>query len=202
MIRLHVLKEACMAKALVLRADYDALVLRRLAKASRDADQTRRLLALASIYDGSSRGGAADLAAVTRQIVRDWVERFNAEGPDGLISRKAPGTPPRLNDMHRAALAKAVDDGPTPWRDGVVRWRLVDLVAWMHETFNVSSSEDILGRELRAMGYRRLTARPRHPGHDHDAAEAFKKTSPARSAISEKKWGKSPSKSGSKTKPG
>ena len=110
-----------MTKILVLRADYDASGLRLLAKASKDADQTRRLLALAAIYDGSSRGEAADLAAVTRQIVRDWVERCNAECPDGLISHKAPSTPPWLNDMLRAALAKAVDDGPKPWRDGVVQ---------------------------------------------------------------------------------
>ncbi len=84
--------------------------------------------------------------------MRDWVERFNAEGPDGLMARKQPGTPRRLNDAHRAALAKAVDEGPTPWRDGVVRWRLIDLVAWMYETFGVSSREDILGRELRGKG--------------------------------------------------
>lgn len=190
-----------MAKALVLRSDYDGVTLRRLAKASKNADQTRRLLALAAIYDGSSRGEAADLASVTRQIVRDWVERFNAEGPDGLVARKQPGMPRRLNDEQRAALAKAVDDGPTPWRDGVVRWRLVDLVAWMHETFGVSSSEDILGRELREMGYRRLTARPRHPGHDVDAALAFKKTSPTRLPKSERAWTKSPLKSGFKMKP-
>lgn len=56
-----------------------------------------------------------------------------------------------------------------------MRWRLIDLVAWMYETFGVSSSEDILGRELREMGYRWLTARPRHPGHDVEAATAFKK---------------------------
>jgi transposase len=123
--------EACTAKALVLRSDYDGVTLRRLAKASKSADQTRRLSALAAIYDGSWRVEAADLASVTRQIVRDWVERVNAEGPDGLIARKQPGMPRRLNDEHRAALlAKAADDdGPTPWRDGVVRWRLVDLVA-------------------------------------------------------------------------
>ncbi len=150
-----------MPRALVLRIGYDAVALRRLAKASRNADQTRRLLALAAIYDGSSRGEAADLAAVTRQIVRDWVERFNNEGPDGLIARKQPGTPRRLSDEHRAALAKAVDDGPTPWRDGVVRWRLIDLVAWLHAWPNpeahlgVSLPSD-LGLELMSSDYCKL----------------------------------------------
>jgi hypothetical protein len=71
-----------MTRALVLRADDDALALRRSTKASRDADQTRRLLALAAIYNSDSRAEAAELAAVTRQIVRDWVKRFHA--PSGV----------------------------------------------------------------------------------------------------------------------
>ena len=79
-----------MGQALALREDFDGSDLRCFARASRDADQTRRLLALAVIYDGGSRGEADETGGVGRQIVRDWVERFNAEGPDGLITRKAP----------------------------------------------------------------------------------------------------------------
>jgi putative transposase len=79
-----------MAAAIELRADYRADDLRRLAKASRDARQTRRLLALAVIYDGGSRTEAARVGGVGLQIVRDWVLRFNAEGPAGLVDRKAP----------------------------------------------------------------------------------------------------------------
>ena len=74
-----------------LREDYDARHLRALAKASRDANQTRRLLALAAIYDGGSRGEAARIGGVGIQTVRDWVLAFNAAGPEGLIDGKAPG---------------------------------------------------------------------------------------------------------------
>ena len=69
---------------------------------------------------------------MTLQIVRDWVVRFNASGPDGLTNRKAPGKTPLLGHEQRAALARAVEAGPKPYLDGVVRWRLVDLVAWVH----------------------------------------------------------------------
>ena len=72
-----------MAAAIELRADYGAGDLRKLAKASRDARQARRLLALAVIYEGGSRTEAARVGAVGLQIVRDWVLRFNAEGPPG-----------------------------------------------------------------------------------------------------------------------
>ncbi len=103
--------------------------------------------------------------------------RFNAEGPDGLIDRKAPGKSPTLTPAQRAALAGAVEAGPEPWRDGVVRWRLIDLVQWLWDEFRVSVSEATVGRELRALGFRKLSARPRHYAQDPEAAEAFKKVS-------------------------
>lgn len=66
-----------MAAPIVLRADFTADDLRSLARRSRDAGQARRLLALATTYDGGSRGDAARAGGVTLQIVRDWVLRFN-----------------------------------------------------------------------------------------------------------------------------
>ena len=66
-----------MSAPIALRDDYDGPMLRELAKASRDANQTRRLLCLALIYDGGRRRDAAALGGVTLQIVRDWVLRFN-----------------------------------------------------------------------------------------------------------------------------
>ncbi|MEM7670461.1 MAG: IS630 family transposase [Pseudomonadota bacterium] len=168
-----------MGAAIPLRADFTGDDLRRLAKASRDAGQMRRLLALATICDGGSRSHAAKLGGVTLQIVRDWVVRFNAEGPDGLSNRKAPGKAPLLSTQRRAALARAVEAGPRPYLDGVVRWRLVDLVAWVQAEFGVSASRQTLGRELRAMGFRKLSVRPQAYRQDPEAMDVFKKNFPA-----------------------
>lgn len=167
-----------MARGVRLRADFSAADLRELAKRSRDADQTRRLLALAAIYDGGSRTQAAEIGGVGLQTVRDWVLRFNERGPDGLINGKAPGNSPKLNDEQRRALAALVEKGPTPCIEGLVRFRLVDLVQWVWEEFKVSVSRQTLGRELHAMGYRKLSARPRHHAQDAAAMEEFKKSSP------------------------
>ena len=112
--------------AIPLRTDYAAEPLRAAAKASKDAAQARRLLALASIYNGASRTEAARVGAVTVQIVRDWVVKFNAHGPAGLIDRKPPGQPSRLTDADRAAVAAAVESRPMPAIHGVVRWRVDD----------------------------------------------------------------------------
>ena len=167
-----------MGRALSLRKDFIGSDLRRLARASRDADQTRRLLALAVIYDGGSRAAAAQTGGVGRQIIRDWVERFNTEGPDGLVTRRAPGARSKLNDAHRAALVRVVEAGPDPEIDEVVRWRLVDLAAWVWDSFGISISEATLSRELNALGFSKLSARPRHHAQDPDAIDAFKKTFP------------------------
>lgn len=148
-----------MAAPIPLRPDYDGAGLRALARRSKDADQTRRLLALAAIYDGGSRRSAASPGGVSLQIIRDWVLRFNAHGPDGLIDRKAPGAVPKL---WRQALAEKVVCGPTPAVDGVVRGRLKDLAHWIFEEFGISIDETTVGRELNAMGGCKLSARPRH----------------------------------------
>jgi transposase len=169
-----------MPRAIALCPDLAATQLRSLARRAKDAAQARRLLALAVIYDGGSRTEAARLGNVTLQIVRDWVLRFNAEGPDGLLDRKAPGPTPRLTDTHRAALAGIIDRGPIPAIHGVVRWRLCDLGQWLWEEFRVSVSTQTLSREVRAMGYRKLSARPKHHAQAAGAIEAFKQTSPPR----------------------
>jgi transposase len=161
-----------------LRADFDAQTVRSVAKRSKDGPQARRLLALAAIYEGATRTEAAKIGGVTLQIVRDWALKFNAHGPDGLIDRKAPGQPPRLNDAHRAALAAIIESGPIPAVHGVVRWRIVDLCQWVFEEFRVVVSKQTLSRELRAMNYRKLSARPRHHAQAAGAIEDFKKTSP------------------------
>ena len=170
-----------MGRAVRLRGDFDAAQLRGLAKASGEANQTRRLLALAVIYEGGRRTDAAKVGGVGLQVIRDWVLRFNAHGAEGLIDRKAPGAAPKLTEEHRAALAGIVDEGPIPAIHGVVRWRIKDLVWWLHEEFALSVDETTVGRALKEMGYVKLTARPRHHAQNAFAMDAFKKTSRANS---------------------
>src|SRR5689334_8910721 len=117
-----------MAAAIGLRPDYDAAHLR----------------ALALIYDGGSRSAAAAHGAVSLQTVRDWVHAFNAGGPDSRVNGKAPGRPARLSEAHRQALRAAVEAGPIPAVHGVVRWRLLDLMCWLHDEFGVSLSKQTL----------------------------------------------------------
>ena len=169
-----------MSAAVLLREDFTADDLRRLARASRDAGQSRRLLALAEIDEGGSRTDAARIGVVGLQTVRDWVLAFNAAGPAGLTDRKAPGQRPKLTEAQRQALAQIVESGPEPDKHGVVRWRLKDLAAWIYASFGVSLDESTVGRTVKQLGFVKLSARPRHHQQDPVALAAFKKTFPPR----------------------
>ena len=173
-----------MSVAIALREDFTASALRRIARSSEDAVQTRRLLALAVIYDGGRRSDAALIGSVGLQVIRDWVLRFNVDGVAGLLDRKAPGQPSKLDGGQRQALAAIVEHGPEPDVDGVVRWRLVDLKHWIWRRFAISLDERNVGRALKAMAFVKLTARPRHHDQEPSALADFKKTSPP-------KWRKS-----------
>jgi transposase len=166
---------------IALRTDYDAASVRRAARAARDAGQARRLLAIAAVYDGMSRGEAAEVGGMDRQTLRDWVHRFNAEGPAGLINRPAPGARRRLTAGQLAELSELVESGPDPETDGVVRWRRVDLKAVIAERFGVDYHERSVSRLLHELGFAHLSARPRHPAQKAEVLEDFKKTSRARS---------------------
>ena len=158
-----------------LRADFDAQMVRAAAKRSKDGAQARRLLALATIYEGATRTEAAKIGGVTLQIVRDWVLKFNALGPDGLIDRKPPGQAPRLNDTHRAGLAAIIESGPISAIHGVARWRIIDLCQWIYEEFRVVVAKPTLSHELRAMGSFPLVLE--HHAQAAGAIEDFKKVS-------------------------
>ena len=170
-----------MAAAIALRGDFSAEDLRALARASRDSRQCRRLLALAAVAEGRSRLEAAEIGGMDRQTLRDWVHRFNGEGPEGLLDRKTDGPAPKLTAAQKVKLAELVEAGPDRETDGVVRWRRVDLKAVIEDRFGVIYHERSVSRLLHELGFSHLSARPRHPTQKAEVLEDFKKTSHARS---------------------
>jgi transposase len=177
--------------------------LRREAARCRDAAAARRMLALALVLEGGSREAAARAAGMDRQTLRDWVHRYNAGGLAGLRDRPRSGRKPRLTPEQGAELAAVVERGPDPDRDGVVRWRRIDLKALIEARFAVRLHERSVGKVLHRLGFARLSVRPRHPKADEAAQAAFRQASPS--------WWRrrcrrrppaSRSRSGSRTRPG
>jgi transposase len=181
---------------------HTASELREVAGRTRDGRVVQRLLAVALVLDGKSRSDAAHACGMDRQILRDWVVRFNEAGVEGLTNRAVPGRPPRLSTEQMQALRRIVLDGPDLEVHGVIRWRCVDLQGVIAERFGVRLHESTIGKLLRRLNLTRLQPRPAHPGKSVEAEAAFKKTSARLSAQP------SPiapmagrSKSGSRTKP-
>ena len=162
----------------ITRKELGAVELRREARRCRDTAASRRMLALALVLEGSSREEAARAAGMDRQTLRDWVHRYNEAGLAGLRDRPRSGRKPRLTAEQEAELVTAVERGPDPDRDGVVRWRRVDLRALIEARFAVRLHERTVGEVLRRLGFARLSVRPKHPKADAAAQAAFKKASP------------------------
>jgi transposase len=143
----------------IIRTEHTAAELRSQAVRSDDADQARRLLAIAMILDGVSRADAARQAGMDRQTLRDWVHRYNQQDVDGLISRKSPGAAGKLTEAQMSEVRQWVLDGPVERR------------------FAVTVAKRTMVKWLRKWRFTRLQPRPYHPKKDAAAQEASKKTS-------------------------
>ena len=194
-----------MAEIAVTRLELPPADLRRHASASRDAKASRRMLAMALVLEGRSRSEAAETCGMSRQTLRDWVHRYNAEGLAGLADRRSkPGPKPLLTAEQEKEVAQWIEAGPDPARhNGLVRWRRVDLRDAIAREFGAAFHERTIGKLLHRLGFRRLSVCPQHPRSDPAAQEAFKKTS---ANTSPRRFRNKPvtsrSRSGGKTRPG
>jgi transposase len=153
-----------MAAALsITRGDYTAAELRGEAKRTDDADAARRMLALALVLEGKSRGEAARCCGMELK---------------GLRNRVAPGAKPRLSPEQQREVAELVRQGPDLAEHGVVRWRRIDLSRVIEQRYGIKLAERSVGALLRRLGFRRISVRPRCPAQDAASQEAHKKTSP------------------------
>ena len=176
-----------MPSAVKLRTYYSAAELRGLAKRTRANSQSRRLLSLAAVLDGMNRTDAARIGGMDRQTLRDWVHRFNQQGPDGLRDIHSGGVEPRLSPEQMAELAVIVEAGPDREKDGVVRWRRVDLQRMVKERFRVEFCERYIGTLLRRLGFSHVSPRPRHPAQNAETVTAFKKQLPEHAGSSSRR---------------
>jgi transposase len=163
----------------ITRLDLSMADLREAAAGTPDAKAARRMLAIALLLEGWSREAAAEACAMERQTLRDWVHRYNEAGLDGLYDRRRRnGPPPRLCAEQQAKVAAWVEQGADLERDGVVRWRCVDLQRRITQEFAVTLHERTVGKLLRKLSFRRLSVRPQHPQSKPEEQAVFRATSP------------------------
>jgi transposase len=159
----------------ITRQDLSAADLRQAAARTQDAKVARRMLAIALALEGCTRAEAAETCAMDRQTLRDWVHRYNASGLDGLSDQPRRNGPlPRRSAEQQAEVAAWVDEGADLERDGVVRWRRVDLRQRIRQSFDVGLHERTVGKLLHKLSFRRLSVRPQHPKSDPEAQASFR----------------------------
>lgn len=161
----------------ITRVDHTSAGLREIAAHTGDGDVVRRLLAIALVMDGKSRAEAAAACGMDRQILRDWVLRYNEASVAGLSNRPLPGRPAHLTSAQMAELKQVVLDGPDVEKHGVVRWRCADLQEEIGRRFGVRAHVATVGKWMGKLNLTRLQPRPAHPGKSAEAEAAFKKTS-------------------------
>jgi transposase len=192
-----------MVAVAVTRTELSVEQLRAAARRAKDTKQGLRILAIAMVLDGHGRHEAAQACGMDRQTLRDWVHRYNEAGIGGLADRARSGRPANLSLAEQAEVEAWVEQGADLAKDGVVRFRRVDLRDRIAGRFGVYLHERSVGKLLRKLDFRRLSVRPVHPKTDLAAQEAFKKVSPNRFA---RRWpaalAASRSKFGSRTKQG
>ena len=148
----------------ITRLDLSASDLREVAARTQDAKAARRMLAIGLVLEDCSREAAAEACAMDRQTLCDWVHRYNALGLQGLFDRaRRNGPPPRLSAEQQAQVGEWVEQGPEFERDGIVRWRCVDLQRRIAQEFAVPLHERTVGKLLRKLSFRQLSVRPQHP---------------------------------------
>ena len=160
----------------------DARCLAELVAATGGAKQRDRyrvvLLAGQGLGDGAELGRERIAATVgrSRQFVDRWVGRYRAGGIDALTPRRQPGAARRLTDEQEARLSAMLDAGPPP-EAGLAAYNGPILREAIERHFGRTYSLAGVYKLLHRLAYNDLVPRPRHPGTDPAALEAFKKTS-------------------------
>lgn len=160
-------------EGIVITRTMDVKELRRLARKEQSGRVAARLLAIANVLSGMNRGQAAHLSGMERQTLRDWVHRFNAEGVEGLRDRPRSGRAWKIGEADRKKFCAVVEAGPDPERDGLVRWRRIDLKEWLKTECGVAYHERSVGKLLRRLGYSHMSVRPVHRESDPARLEDF-----------------------------
>ncbi len=165
-----------MGRAVAVVTNLSSTELRQLARREHDGRVAMRLNAIASVVEGGRRAFSALQGGMDRQVLPDWIHRFNADGVEGLRDRPH-GRPPRRLTMAQEAQVRAyVLAGPDPEKDRLVRWRCVDVQAYIEEQFGVHYHESTVGKLLHRLKLSHVSVRPAHPKSDAEAKEVFKKT--------------------------
>lgn len=144
----------------------------------KDVRQSHRILAIRDIILGSQRKEVCERYGVSRERLRHWVSWYNEEGISGLKDEDRPGRPGHLSEEKLESFKERIGQQPDHEKDGLVRWRAVDIKEILEKEYGVKYTSLSGVRKLcHSLGLSFVTTRPKHPKGDAEAIAAFKKSS-------------------------
>ena len=162
-------------KKTIIREDlYSASELRLFARSVKSPRAAKRMLAIANALEGMTFTEAARVVGMERQALGDAVQRYNAEGLEGLYDRPKPGRSRKLNIKQEQELSEIIVTGPDPEIDGISAYTLEDLAQIANERWGVIYHPGSMSRVIKRLGFSRQKTRPTHPKTDEAAQAAFK----------------------------
>ena len=139
---------------------------------------SHRVLAIRDILMGRIRNWVCQQYGISRETLRHWVSRYNAMGVEGLYDRERSGRPPMLSGKKLVQLKQRISVAPDPEKDGITRWRCVDIQRILREEYDVHYTSLFGVRQLLyRLGLSWISGRPSHPNKPDNALQDFKKNS-------------------------
>src|SRR5512136_2827142 len=126
-----------------------------------DKNEQMRLQALLLVKNGLSPAKVAEDFSVHRSTVHRWIKRAEKEGLSSLKCKPGRGVKSLLTSEQLSELNKALSD-PIPTDDGYSRgWQTKDVIQFVREKFKVSYSKSRMRQIIKALGFSKITCRPR-----------------------------------------
>lgn len=145
------------------------------AKKTKDGAHRTRILAIASLIEGKSRGEAAKIAGMSVSNLHIWIRRYNQFGLAGLFKKKHTGRKPKFTPEIEQFLKETALRGASFEKDKRVAFRIKDFQQMILEQFGIHYSISALWYALKRLGLSWVSVRQKHPKTDLAAQEEFKK---------------------------
>ena len=144
------------------------------AKKTRDGRLRIRIQAIALLTKDKKQKEVAEALGISIRAIRNWIDRYNAEGIDGFNEKPRSGAPVKLKNID--GFRDRVVKGPLLRTDGLVTWSGGQLRKILNKEFQSEYSLSGVYNLLHRLNLSRLSPRPRHPYSNPEEQEAFKKT--------------------------
>lgn len=140
-----------------------------------DAKLKIRYLAMLKFMEGFTSVAVSEMLNTSDSTVRDWLNRYNKYGPEGLIPHKPKGAKCKLTEEQLDKVYRALLESPREHGFNKSNWTMPVLKQWISKKFGVNYSEGSMYKFVRRLGFTMQRPKKQCKNADPVKQEAFKK---------------------------